>query len=337
MSTQQPAPIQTPGADRPIEPAPAAPEPTTTQPATRPPPPPTEAPAPATPFAPRGRAPRRNIPTAAPGLSNLLSMVAYAPWSAPEILSNNSFVPNANALFVALHFCDTAMLSTDRFTRGHPQWLPLVSRVYIAILVYLRVLDCMVLSGEANASQITLLNQLKSRHDFRALSIPGPLVPFFQAISVCNSGEELLGDITPVLPNFEYTSAQHYFTLLSTQMPNVPALIDQLMTLSAQSTFPNDPEVLPHIVTNLYETAIADDSPPAAIYAASGPGFSTPQNVTSEDIKRFHFAHHRLQLPPRYSRGTKPVNTRLNLSQFLRFDPYPGETDRRQFRQWLEM
>jgi len=345
MSTHA-APITQPGLDRPVETLPEMVPERRAAPAEQPAQPGPPPPAPAVPFAPRGRLSRPRD-QAQPGLSALLDMVAYAPWSKAEYLSNNTFVPSANALFVFLHFCDTLMLSTDRFTRGHPQWLPYVSRVYIAVLFFFRIMDCMVLSGYADDEIITLLHRIKNTHDFRRLMIPGPLVPFFQALSVCSSGSNLLGDVTPILPNLEYSTSTNFFVAtnvdtadLNLNVPNVLALLDSIHKAVLTSKPSDDQMYSPirHVITSLHSVTATDDNLDSMSLATSGPGFKTSSNLTNSHLWNFSTSVSRLELPtrldiPNAKRGT---SVKLTWSQFLRMDKTPLSSDRTtNLRSWF--
>lgn len=334
------APITTPGSDRPVESLPAA-EPTR-QPAgpSRPPAEREPAPAPPVAFAPRGRI-RASTQQATPSVSSLLDMVAYAPWSKNLNLSISTYVPDASNMFYFLHCCDTLMLSTDRYVRGHPHWLPFISRVYIGMLYYFRIMDCMVLSGQAQDIIISLLHQIKNAFDFRQLMIPGPLVPHFQSLSVCSSGSELIGDVSPTLPDLQYAGGTTHYTLAyrATICPNILSLMDIPQRLASSQDDPiadaNLYDAVPHIIANLFSVDIPDANDNDLRNAISGPGFKSSSNLTGAAIRNFWQTRLRLALPPRIPQAASTRNNVVTWKQFLRFTPVPGEPAHPNFSLWF--
>lgn len=337
-TSTNPLPVQTPGADRPVENPPQPNPEQRAQPPTRPPVPGLPAPEPPVPFAPRGRNPGPARQTA-PGISSMLDMVAYAPWSKPESLALSTFIPCAHVLFYCLHECDTLMLSTDRFNRGHPQWLPYVSRLYISVLFYFRIMDCMVLSGDAGTEIINLLNEMKSRHDFRRLMIPGPLVPIFQSLSVCASGNELLGDVSPTLPGLGHATGQLFYNLSNPAVPNTLALMDDLhaaIESGRTTTAANEYDPVHHTSYSLHREPVTDATYQAIRSATAGPGFHTTSHLTHHELQLTYRARSRLTLPPQI-RQVSHATSRVACSwrQFLRMEPVPGEATDPTFRQWF--
>jgi hypothetical protein len=265
-------------------------------------------------------------------------MVAFSPWAKQEELSTNTFVPDANALFVALHACDILMLSTDRFTRGHPQWHIYLSRLYISMLFYFRIMDCMVFSGHADDELITLLNRIKNYIDFRRLTIPGPLVPFFQSLSVCASGNDLLGDITPVLPYLSSATKNYFFSLNQAMTPNVPALLDVLLQVTTATTAfdDNDYSERSHQLWNLHRTDVSDAIDARVAYAVSSCGFGATTHSSPHSNEMLRRAGARLRLPPRINLGATGLqSTPMNWYQFLRFRRLANEPHDIRFSQWF--
>lgn len=337
-SSNRPIPVAQPGADRPAEQQPE-PAPETREPAAeRPPRTDVPAPTPSVPFAPKGRlrAPPRST---APGVSSILQMVAYAPWSNNERLDVNTYVPNASCLFQFLHNCDTQMLSADRFTRGHPQWTPYISRVYIAMLFYFRIMDCMVLSGIADSYLLNLLLAIKNEYDFQRLMIPGPLVPIFQSLSVCNSGNELIGDISPTLPDITTAAGTTFYVSLPyLSVPNVLALLDYPSRIAHAAADPvsdaNLYSAIGHSSYSLHSQAVPNANDANMQAALSGPGMKNEANVVYESTRNFWRNRLRLSLPPRVP-DHHDNSTHLNWHQFLRFAPVPGEHAHANFSLWF--
>jgi hypothetical protein len=336
------APVQQPGQENAPPVVPHAPADPPAQPARAPPPPQQQAPAPAVPFAPRGRlrAPQAQGPIA-PGLSTMLEVAAAAAWSTDESLGYSTFVPNFTMFAYVAHCCDNEISTTDRFLRAHPHWLPAITQLYISMLFYFRILDCMVASGFADDYHEHLLSQIKRAFDFRNLRVPGPLVPLFQAISVCNSGNDLLGDVVPVLPDIiAHTAANSFFELGNTTVPNVLALLDRLTALAHDATVraatDDDYSFSSHTMSSLHSVNVDANNNGPISRVFSTPGFEFPQHLTPVDKRRFSLAAtRRLGLPPRIDLSANASTTRLTWPQLLRFRPVPTEANDASFRTWF--
>jgi hypothetical protein len=335
-------PVTLPGTDYPINPAvpqAAPPRPTI---ATAPPPVSTPAPRPSVPFAPKGRIPRPSN-VASPGLSDMLNLAAPAPWHINVNLATNTFVPNFHGIANVVHECNRLMVNTYRFTRANPHWLPRLSMVYFAMLFYFRTLDCMNTNGEIDEELQIFFDFIQRAFDFRTLRIPGPLVPLFQAISLCNSGDELIGDICPMLPTdvpassdtFWYLTASHYRLL-----PNILALLDYPTWLTGHATIPDtSTEYQRHRILSLHSEDVTALNQQSILNAVAGPGFHHRAFDTPETQNKFSVASlGSLQLPARIDQDT--VNTASPSSipswkQFLRLARLPGEAASPNFRVWF--
>lgn len=190
---------------------------------------PTVAPAPR-----RNRAPRGPIAVASSsatsGASAMLELPAAIAFSTDQRRSPNLFVPDAQMLFHVLSICDNMMLSTDRFIRSAPAWLPIVSQLYISVLWLTMILIVYVNSGYG-AMYSQLINDLVTHLRIDECLIPGPLVPFFQSLSAVNGPFEWIGDILPGMPDFTtaWNAASFHPTDNVVRMLPIPAIIlDQL-------------------------------------------------------------------------------------------------------------
>jgi hypothetical protein len=265
----------------------------------------------------------------------MLDLTAYAPWSQPEHLDLSTYVPNAHALFTTLSFCDNEMLSTDRFTRGHPHWSPFVSRLYFSMLFYFRILDCMVLSGLATSTELNLLLEIKNTFDFRRLTVPGPLVPFFQSISVCSSGHELLGDVSPRLPHISHCTPGHHYSLDNISVPNVPALVDMIASSIYATTPSDDYTHVSHTVSRLFGAAIGDTANDDIRNVLSTPGLTHDPMMTNQHRLTQHRARDRLPMPRVPAPADITQTHALSWPQFFRFTALNGERQSHNHRQWF--
>jgi hypothetical protein len=296
--------------------------------------------APAVPFAPKGRFPTANAGPVAPGLSTLLEVAAPAPWSTNEDFEFSTFVPNFDAASYAVHLCDQEISTTDRFTRAHPHWLPRISQIYFAMLYYFRTFDCMVASGYADREITLLLQILKQHFDFRRLRIPGPLVPYFQAISYCSSGHDLLGDVVPVVPDLhDHVVRARFYSLGYTGMPNILSLLDQPAYYQHRYTIPAAPtqyDLTAHRAVSLHRSAVAQANAAAMNTVLSSPGHSFPTGLSQ--VQRAVFktaAATRLRLPDQINLANVTDARKLSWPQVLRLIPVPGETTSPAFRLWF--
>jgi hypothetical protein len=311
-----------------VDPAPAAPAPPHL-------PPDDSGPNPAVHFAPRGRLPRpSDSKSNPPGLSTMLEMTSGIAWYDNEDLSVNTFVPSFHALSLAVVECDNLMASTHRFVRSHQHWCVYVSQLYFSVLFYFRIFDCMELAGVATPAVRTTLQWIKNAFDPRRIRIPGPLVPYFQSLSVCASNSTLLGDVCPVVPQGLTASRDNFYSLDDYRyaLPNVPALMDCLIEYT-YIDWADDPDQVNDEHTSLFRSPVTDANHDAIAQALVGPGISTVQEQSASEYRTFRRASYRLHLPPRAQvfNSTRTVAW----TQFLCFAPFPGVANHRNFTSWF--
>jgi len=146
----------------------------------------------------------------------------------------NTFYPDFTMLFVALNALDFAMLSTDKFCRAAEFWTPLVSRIYISIIVYVQVMRSMRATSTNFGVEIQqFLDWFEEHFPLTTLPVPGPLVNFISTISACHISTLDYKVMCPTLPSKVPTSANTRWTItnnLVLKFPNVPQLFNQLST-----------------------------------------------------------------------------------------------------------
>jgi len=265
----------------------------------------------------------------------MLEMTSAIAWYDEEDVSTSTFVPSFYALAAALTACDDLMITTYRFGRSHPYWLPQMSLVYVAILFYFRIFDVYVRSGSAPPNMVHLVRALKDMFDFRRLMIPGPLVPYFQALSLCSAGDSLLGDISPCVPD-ELPQANDYFALPNGQryLPNILALLDYPTGILRSANAITQDYV--HNVTLMYRQAVAANNIAAINTLVKSPGFYSPVYMPASVLEQFRLtANTRLRLPDQINLGNVTQDVRINWYQFLRFRPLPGEANSPKFKTWF--
>jgi hypothetical protein len=331
-------PITTPAPAPALQPVPAPTPAAQPAPASQPAPAPSTqtTPTPAVPFAPRGRLPAlASAPQA--GISSMLEMTSAIAWEDEKDLSNNRFIPSAYALADAANACDNLMASTYRFNRAHPFWIPALTQVYISVLFYFRIFDVYVRSGFAPTHLQDLLRNLKEMFDFRRLVIPGPLVPHFQSLSLCSSGDELIGDVHPYVNTLRNVSSANFYQYNFSQryLPNVLALLDY-PTMLAHSNTPITTARNSWRIGSLHSVNATVANAAHMINVVMSPGFYSASFDSIEVRENFRkTAAARLRLPPRINQGNADPRETLNWMQFLRFAPLAHETPRPVYRQWF--
>lgn len=177
----------------------------------------------------RGSAPltNRHSPSSAPALLEIA--IPYPMYTDPR-RTVNLFVPDAQMLYHVLGICDSMMISTDRFTRSTPSWLPIVSQLYTAVLWNVMILKVYVHTGYASSFS-SLLDALTTHLHIEECMIPGPLVPYFQSLAAINGPFDWIGDISPALPGFDSLwdgDNFHPNPSLARQHPIPAIMLDQL-------------------------------------------------------------------------------------------------------------
>jgi len=113
----------------------------------------------------------------------------------------NYYVPDANMLFHVLGIMDNMMNTTYRFTQSSPGWLPIVSQLYVSVLWLYHILTVYCSSGYG-LQFASVLRDLNEILHLDQCVVPGPLVPFFQALASVNGPFDWIGDIVSALPDF---------------------------------------------------------------------------------------------------------------------------------------
>jgi hypothetical protein len=110
------------------------------------------------------------------------------------------YTPDASMLARMVQIMDEKML-TNRYRKSHFQrWCPISTRIYITTLWYIQILRCMRSLHVLDASTSAFLFDFELNVPLNTLPIPGPLAPFFSALSVCESADKGLGPIGPSIP-----------------------------------------------------------------------------------------------------------------------------------------
>nr|CEK42599.1 coat protein [Black grass cryptic virus 1] len=140
------------------------------------------------------------------------------------------FVPDAQFMFYILGLCDLMMNATEQFTGSAPAWLPIVSQAYVSVLWITMILKVQV--GSGHAPQFRQIEKDLIKHlRLDECMIPGPLVPFFQALAAINGPFAWSGDILPAMPQFSVLWDPTRFCNTDNfvrQLPVPATILDQL-------------------------------------------------------------------------------------------------------------
>jgi hypothetical protein len=231
-----------------------APAPTVAAPATAPA---SNLPAPTAP-AKKSYTPRSGFPTTVTGpsgLSQMLSAVSDMTFSANTALRiPNYVVPNTTLLYQTLGLCDTQMSHTKRFTDANPDWHPFVSQLYLGVLIFYHTLKTQSTGNQISQEQRMFLEFLDNEFNISHTKIPGPLVPFFQALAACSGPNDHYGNVTFGIPsNLNATQANFYLAQnrLNAVLPSIIMILDQFMRLINRfSPVGAAPAQLTHAITD---------------------------------------------------------------------------------------
>lgn len=112
----------------------------------------------------------------------------------------STFVPNAHVLYYVLSQMDDLMTMNRTWNSKEVRWCPLLSRIYVGILFYIQTFRVMRTAGIASSEVKQILRDFESEFDYSNVPIPGPLVPFFKALSASQPPYEEYGVVSPIIP-----------------------------------------------------------------------------------------------------------------------------------------
>jgi hypothetical protein len=99
-------------------------------------------------FAPRKFASSSTVTSS--GTPNILRLASTQPFYTVTNLATSHYVPSLINLFAILATMDAQMVNTHKFTQSNPNWHPLISQLFISMMVYIHVIRCMMESDPAN-------------------------------------------------------------------------------------------------------------------------------------------------------------------------------------------
>lgn len=295
----------------------------------------------------RNRAPRRDglPPSTATiaGIPALYQLVANLPFHTVNRKTISTFVPSFIAICTVIHQMNFTMAYTHRFQQSAPAWIPPVTFLYIGVLFIIQTLRAQREVGDVSQEELWLLEGFEKMYNLQSLMIPGPLIPFFQALAAASGPFENLGDFTPRLPRtWTCTAASGYYlnNSLGALLPNIALYMDAI--LKPLPTFNDSTDAagpkanaagyatkMKHFWNTVHSTTAAANS-----YASAGlhsPGAWSTISFTETQYANFSSFRDHFGFPPRLNMNSSGDIT--TLAQFLRFYP-PGQSNT-QFYPWF--
>ena len=126
-------------------------------------------------------------------------------------------------------------------------WHPLVSRLYFSVLFFLQTFRAQRTAKNTDLKILGFLDIFEKQIPWEKIPVPGPLVPYFQAISASKPSDDAYGFVTPYIDSTYYPDKSEKLNPSGTQtamQPNIPILLDMIHRYSNVQNPPNltDPE-----------------------------------------------------------------------------------------------
>jgi hypothetical protein len=297
-----------------------------------------QAPPPKDNFAPRkfsGSAPS----SSSTGLPDVLRLVSTQPMHTQQNLANSHFIPSTINFFAMLATMDAQMSTTHKFTQSNPNWHPLVSQLYISLLIYIQIIRCMIEADPLNTELIQFYDILYRHLGLESLVVPGPLVAFFAAITYTSSPFEWIGNICPTLPASTGASSRNSFRLnnrLYMMLPSIPFIIDQMYAAAAYVLDPATTEQTHatnwNRVYNIFTNEVNNTSNDR--FNMLTPNARFPVFVPYSQLRSFALRFPSLGLPTRLS--TDSVNGSTNSASYLQFFGFEAYYNNGTGTNWLQ-
>jgi len=216
------------------------------------------------------------------------------------------------------------MVTTHKFTQSNPVWHPLVSQLYISLLIYIHIIRCMVESDTSNIELLQFYDLLYRHLGLESLVVPGPLVPLFAAITLSSSPHEWLGNICPTIPMTTGASAHNGFLLQSRLymcLPSIPFIIDQLYELATLGALTDGQYATwQNRISNIFTSAANNTT--EAIYNVLTPNARFHTFVPRTMAEKFATYMPSLNLPSRLTHTATASQTEMSYLQFFGFEAY---------------
>jgi hypothetical protein len=207
-------------------------------------------------FGPRKRgnqAPRKDSSTRV-GLASILKITGRMPLYNLDNYVPNIYVPSFVAMFYVLHLMDRTMAMTHRFLQGAPLWNSFASQAYIGLLTIVHIFRIERAAGHFVAAHDAFLSVFLNFRSLDTLVIPGPLVPFFEALGTSSPFSDQLDDVFASLGNNTTAHGNRAFqadNIVIERIPNPLFALDQYFRiLESVNTASNANDARPVIDVN---------------------------------------------------------------------------------------
>jgi len=250
----------------------------------------------------------------------------------------NLFVPSFLACAQVIYNMNNMMMTTHRFIQGAADWSPFLSLAFFGNCFIIQCLRAMREVRPLAQHEDWLLSGIESVISLDSLMIPGPIIPFFQALAACSSPREWFGNIAPnvtdLLADFHQDGNYLLANNMSRIMPNIPFYIDCLEVFRGLA-----PDLQGNQLTQAYRMFYQDilqgvaDPTNATAEHMRAPGLPVlPHSMTlhSQAVT----AALNLDLPARLN-ITGNSNSLFNLSQFMRLYDDPDSANL-QYHTWFD-
>lgn len=265
----------------------------------------------------------------------MYSMVAAQPFYTVQKKAISTYVPSFIALAVVINQMNFTMAYTHRFLQSAPAWSPFITPLYIGILFIIQTLRAQREVGDISADELWLLEGFERMYDLRSLLIPGPLVPYFQALAAFSGPFEHLGDVCPRLPT-TYPTATDYYCFangLGKLLPNIPLYMDALLKTKVQFTNPTTAtnaatlhpsfgNTMKYFWHNIHSANVTNSQ--AQSTAMLSPAAWITPHFTEQQYNTYEAIHNHYGFPAPLNVTTSGNMT--SLAQFMRFYA-PGDSN----------
>lgn len=141
--------------------------------------------------------PRQDVESA----SDILSLVRDISLPRRVTFVHNTFVPNTSGLFFTLSLMDKMLAKTFKARRAHQLMNPYAHNLYFAILVSIQVARCMKYANILDKEEdLSFLETFLDNFPVEKLAIPGPLLPYFKALTTFKPQNEQYTRVSPAFP-----------------------------------------------------------------------------------------------------------------------------------------
>lgn len=233
----------------------------------------------------------------------------------------STYVPNAHVMFSVLHIMDNSILSNRHWGPYLPRWTPLHSRLYYGTLFYIQIFRCMISATIAPMHIRNLMRNFEEMYPLDRLPIAGPLLPFFKALTTCQTPFVEYGFVSPTVPLNPGCTAANASSLedhVSILLPNLVAIcrgITNSRHIPAARAIPRNWE---HNLQNTAAAAVIID--PAAANQQSRnarvtPGTVNPIGISLQTAAKYAEEKSHLTMPV-----FTPADIPANWEEYLSFD-----------------